>query len=364
MNQQIPTSSDSGSHPHQRARMHPLARVLIAVAAMALSLTYFLPLWTISLQAPQYPEGLGFQIWIKEMRGQNPGDIAKINNLNHYIGMKKIVPESMAELKIMPWVMRSLLLFGLAVAVFGRPRLLSLWLIVFILVTTAGFVDYYVWGYDYGHHLDTDHAIIKIPGMSYQPPLIGSKKLLNFTATSLPGAGGWVAIGSFFVGLLLWLHGCRRWRVKLANAAPAAISLALLFGCGQSGPVEIHYGDDQCDYCKMAIADRRFGAELVTTKGKVHRFDSIECLAAFQQSLPAPAPDNSRIWVTDFNAPGSFVRGDNASIIVAEHQESPMGVGLLATSSRESAERTIPIVGGKIVTWDEIRALVCKAWKL
>ena len=53
--------------------------------------------------------------------------------------------------------------------------------------------DYYIWGYDYGHNLNP-HAAIKVPGMSYQPPLIGSKKLLNFTSTSWPAAGG-IVIG-------------------------------------------------------------------------------------------------------------------------------------------------------------------------
>jgi copper chaperone NosL len=52
----------------------------------------------------------------------------------------------------------------------------------------VGLYDFYLWEYDYGHNLDP-RAIIKIEGMSYQPPLIGSEKLLNFTATSLPSWG-------------------------------------------------------------------------------------------------------------------------------------------------------------------------------
>jgi copper chaperone NosL len=61
----------------------------------------------------------------------------------------------------------------------------------------AGLVDYYLWGYDYGHNLDMDRAIIKIPGMTYQPPLIGTKTLLNFKATSLPGTGALIMIAGF-----------------------------------------------------------------------------------------------------------------------------------------------------------------------
>ena len=67
----------------------------------------------------------------------------------------------------------------------------------------AGLADFYRWGYDYGHNLDPE-AIIKIPGMSYQPPLIGTKQLLNFQATSWPASGGWILIAA-----LCWAAGWR-----------------------------------------------------------------------------------------------------------------------------------------------------------
>ncbi len=186
------------------------SRLIIAIAALALSITYFTPLWEITLAAPQYPEGLGLEIWINQIRGQHPGDLSKINNLNHYIGMKTISPESIAELKIMPWIMRAVMILGLVAAVAGKRVFLFVWLVVFLAVAMAGLIDYYCWGYDYGHNLDTAHAIIKVPGMHYQPPLFGSKKLLNFKAISLPGSGGWVALGSFMAGLIVWLYELRK----------------------------------------------------------------------------------------------------------------------------------------------------------
>ena len=57
----------------------------------------------------------------------------------------------------------------------------------------VGLVDFWKWEYSYGHDLDFATAIIKVPGMSYQPPLIGSKQLLNFTASSWPAGGGVLA---------------------------------------------------------------------------------------------------------------------------------------------------------------------------
>ncbi len=190
--------------------MTKLSRILIVAAALLLTATYYFPLWNIELEAPQYPEGLGLSIYIDRIAGQNPGDLAKINNLNHYIGMKTIHPESIPELKIMPWIMRFMLVAGIVVGFLGKRGVLLVWLLLFAALAALGFYDYYQWGYDYGHNLDTENAIIKIPGMSYQPPLIGSKKLLNFNAWSLPGIAGWLATLSFASCALIWLWEWRK----------------------------------------------------------------------------------------------------------------------------------------------------------
>jgi len=190
-----------------------VSRAILVFVALMLVATYALPLWWIGLEAPQYPEGLGLLIHINTIKGQNPGDLAKINNLNHYIGMKTIHLDTIPELRFMPWIMAVVIALGLAAAVAGRRGLLFIWLCVFLVVAIAGLCDYYVWGYDYGHNLDTENAIIKIPGMTYQPPLIGSKKLLNFNAISLPASGGWIAIAAYFSGVVVWLYE-RRFRKR------------------------------------------------------------------------------------------------------------------------------------------------------
>lgn len=181
--------------------MKTRSKLFIIIGALLLAATYYFPLWVIDLQAPQYPEGLGLEIWINRITGAHDYDLQKVNNLNHYIGMKAIYPESIPELKVMPWVMRALMLVGIIVGIAGKRSWLTVLLILFVIVAIAGFIDYYMWGYDYGHNLDVENAIIKIPGQSYQPPLIGSKMILNFKAVSLPGIGGWAVILSF----LTWL---------------------------------------------------------------------------------------------------------------------------------------------------------------
>ena len=123
------------------------------------------------------------------IKGHQPHDLANINGLNHYIGMKKIVPDSIPELKILPYIIGFMILFGLSVYALKKRSLAWIWVILFLVLSIIGLYDFYLWGYDYGHDLDP-HAAIKVPGMSYQPPLFGTKQLLNFTSTSLPSIGG------------------------------------------------------------------------------------------------------------------------------------------------------------------------------
>ena len=158
------------------------------MAAVVLLSAMLFPLWSIHLTAPQYPEGIGMYIRANTIVGWTEFDLAKINNLNHYIGMRPIEPEAIPELRFMPWLFAALAAAGLAVAAVGRRRALLAWLVAFAALGVLGLADFYRWAYDYGHNLDAETAIITIPGMSYQPPLIGTKQLLNFTATSLPAA--------------------------------------------------------------------------------------------------------------------------------------------------------------------------------
>lgn len=178
--------------------MSMLSRLTVALASALLLAALALPLWRIQLVAPQYPEGLGMVIGANTVRGEKEHDLRSINALNHYIGMKAIEPEEIAELRVIPWLIAGLATAGLIAAVAGRRHGLIAWLVLFAATGAVGLWDFYRWEYRYGHDLDLEHAIIKVPGMVYQPPLIGSKQLLNFTAVSLPASGAY-AIGAAFL---------------------------------------------------------------------------------------------------------------------------------------------------------------------
>lgn len=178
-------------------------RIGMAVAALLLAALYVLPIWSIELEAPQYPEGIGLDIYINTIQGKQPQDLQNINGLNHYIGMKPIQPNSIPELKFMPPIIGFLMVTGLVIALWGSRKWVLIWLLLFIALAIVGLVDFYLWEYDYGHNLNPD-AAIKVPGMTYQPPLIGSKKLLNFNAISLPHTGFFFALASMGLASLVW----------------------------------------------------------------------------------------------------------------------------------------------------------------
>ncbi len=163
-------------------------RLLLLGSAVLYIFAFFLPLWRITLDAPQYPESLGMYIYINKVTGESKHDLQNINILNHYIGMKAIDNDAISELKYMPYFLGFLVALGFAAYAYPRRWVSVAVLITIIFMGIAGLTDFYLWEYDYGHNLNPEAPII-IPGMSYQPPLIFCQQLLNITACSFPYVG-------------------------------------------------------------------------------------------------------------------------------------------------------------------------------
>ncbi|MDZ7773766.1 MAG: hypothetical protein U5K31_13660 [Balneolaceae bacterium] len=178
-------------------------RIIMGIAALLLAGVFVFPIWSIKLDAPQYPEGIGLNIRVNTIEGKSPQDLQNINGLNHYIGMQEIHPDSIPELKIMPPVFAAFIITGLVIALWGKRRWVAVWLALFVLLALVGLADFWLWEYDYGHNLDPD-AAIKVPGMTYQPPLIGTKQLLNMRTTSMPHIGFFLAMCSMGLAALAW----------------------------------------------------------------------------------------------------------------------------------------------------------------
>lgn len=162
------------------------------VGSISLMGIFLLPIWNITLEAPQYPNPIGMNIHIDRLADAGPNDIQNINIMNHYVGMKEI-PEHLPEFEIFPMVIYGMTALGLIFGLIGNRKLYWLWIILLAGFCVAGMYDFYLWEYDYGHSLNPKAAIqFTNPDgspMAYQPPLIGTKKILNFVAHSYPRIG-------------------------------------------------------------------------------------------------------------------------------------------------------------------------------
>lgn len=172
-----------------------LTKIVLVIISSLFVGSLFFPMWRIELDAPQYPEGLVLQLHANKIAG----DVEIINGLNHYIGMATLHTENFFEFKIIPYIMGFFALVSIIIIFINKKKGVLFFGILFMLFVILAGIDFYRWNYEYGHNLDPN-AAIKVPGMAYQPPVLGYKELLNFGAYSIPDIGGWLLV---LAGLLL-----------------------------------------------------------------------------------------------------------------------------------------------------------------
>jgi copper chaperone NosL len=344
-------------------KMSNVSRILLALGALALGIMIFVPVWSIYLIAPQYPEGLSMQIWLNKITGQ----VEIINGLNHYIGMKHIKAEMFPEFSYLVYILGFYIVLGLVIAITGSRRLLFAYLILSVIGGIAALVDFYLWGYDYGHDLDPA-AAIQVPGLSYQPPLIGHKKLLNFDSYSYPDIGGWVAVAVTGLFFIIWFIEWRKYKKhkkmvpqkKMAAASVAMMMILFITGCNHK-PEKIAIGKDNCTECKMTIMDPKFGAEIVTKKGKVYKFDDVHCLAGFLERRGVELSDIRHTLFVDYNNPNEFVKVRTVEFVVSSQLKSPMGGNAAAFQNEaEAKKKAAEIEGSKVTNWATLYNILIK----
>jgi copper chaperone NosL len=178
--------------------------ILFFIGVICLTGIYLFPLWKISLGVPQYPKEIAINIWINRIENNTEKALEIMNVLNHNIGMKKIDPADIPEFSYFPWVLAGLIVTGILVSFYRFNSLRLIWLTILFISLIYAIYDFYLWQYDYGHHLAED-APIKMEGGAFQPPLIGTKEIANFIVSSYPQTGIIFPIGCilFSAGSLL-----------------------------------------------------------------------------------------------------------------------------------------------------------------
>jgi copper chaperone NosL len=335
-------------------KLGALTKLLLLIAAVGLVAVLFLPIWRIDLDAPQYPEGLRLTIHANGLKG----NVDIINGLNHYIGMKTLHSEDFIEFTVLPYIIVFFALAFLVVAFINSRRWLNVLFVSFVLFAIAAMYDFWRWEYDYGHNLDPNAAIV-VPGMAYQPPLIGFKQLLNFGAYSIPDTGGWLFIGA---GLLLLAAVVIEWKRNqvfkkkiMVNTVAALLLLPFLLNSCGVGPEKIVVGSDHCTYCKMTITDNRYSAEIVTKKGKLYKFDDLHCLFAFTGAKGVDDGQVKEIYLSDFSGDHSLVKASESYLLQGGSIDGPMNGNLIAFKNKDSLQKIAAQLNAVEITWEQAR---------
>ena len=191
----------------QQGTLRPRVRAMIAGAAALLLAAAWFPLWTITMFAGQFPEGIRMSVFAHKLVGGNNGaDIQSINILNHYIGMQEIHAASFPEMKWIPFLLGLFILLSLRTAVFGKvSQLVDL----FVLFTYFGIFSlgtFWYRLYTFGHRLSPDAPVTVEP---FTPPILGHQQIANFDVYSYPGPTTYV-LGAF--ALVLGAALLMEWR--------------------------------------------------------------------------------------------------------------------------------------------------------
>jgi len=323
--------------------------IMLILAGLCIISAVFLPIWRIELDAPQYPEGLALLIYSNKLAGE----VEIINGLNHYIGMKTLHAEEFIEFTVLPYIIGFFGLWAIVTGLyFKSKKSVIILLVTFALFGILAMYDFWRWEYEYGHNLDPT-AAIQVPGMAYQPPLIGFKQLLNFGAFSIPDSGGWLMlIGGILIGLVYVLEVGLLSKFLKKNSNPAVLLVpffTLMMACSPAGPEPITLHKDICANCKMNIAEGHFAAELITKKGRVFKFDDISCLINYKKENPDKEARSH--YVHYYPGDNELIPAETAFYLKGGSLSSPMAGNIAAFKTEKEAIEQMQKLGAEKTDW-------------
>ncbi len=134
-------------------------------------------------------------------------------------------------------------------------------------------------------------------------------------------------------------------------------SIVALFSCAVK-PEPIQFGKDACQHCKMILMDNKFGAELVTTKGKVFKFDDVNCLLYYMEEYDMAESQLAHMLIIDFNSPETLIDLKQSYYLKAEEIKSPMASNIAAFADAEIRNQYLQQwVGSEALNWTEVSKL-------
>ncbi len=131
--------------------------------------------------------------------------------------------------------------------------------------------------------------------------------------------------------------------------------IAITFSACSQEPQPINYGKDECSECKMTIMDEKFATEIITSKGKVFKFDDLVCMVQFINSGVVKENETAKKLVINYEDKNDFLDVEMATFCFNEDLRSPMGGNTAAFQSNEAAIAFKKDKPGVILKWDEVK---------
>jgi copper chaperone NosL len=119
-------------------------------------------------------------------------------------------------------------------------------------------------------------------------------------------------------------------------------------------PEPIRYGEDACHHCKMTLVDKKFGAELVTRKGKIYKFDDVNCMVSFYNLGEVEINEFSHKLVVDFTKPTKLIEADKAFYLKSPKIQSPMISQVAAFENEQDMKSAKVELSGIYLVWGEL----------
>jgi hypothetical protein len=199
--------------PSQRVRTF---RALTVIGLVLMAVSFFSPLWWVSLKAPNYPaitfpDGVRIhmhwngvrngctKIEQEEVYEEEALDcVEEMNVINHYIGMHPIEMGAKLEFAAAPYLF---LAFGvmLVVLLFYSGPLWWLLAVPAIVAPAVFLADFCYWLWWFGHNLHEWAAFTVKP---FMPTVFGEGKVAQFSTYAYPHYGIFVSFASALVLLL------------------------------------------------------------------------------------------------------------------------------------------------------------------
>ena len=191
------------------------SRVLILIASLAMGLMYVLPVWTIDLEAPQYPKGLHVRTYVNRLEG----DVQEIDGLNHYIGMRPLEEAAQLERSLSIIMIGATALLVVA-AIFIHSKWAVLLALPAVLYPFVFMLDMYYWLRTFGQNLDPTAALSSYIE-PFIPTVLGEGLIGQFKTVASFGPGFYLAILASIL-ILVGLYFQRKAYKPLVDAAKDA----------------------------------------------------------------------------------------------------------------------------------------------